>query len=387
MQKVNSSSFLFLLCVCDHIFFDSYGADCIYKADFITHIRAADPSLSRQTVQDLATTLTGGEKLITFANILDLLGFCEEFQELIAASENVSQPDSLPNSARGLPSSSNSVMGADSFTVVGREAGSPRSEVSMGNQSVRERSQQTQQYAPTPKKAAAAQKKSVIPELLITEEEREMIRKLLSSPERSRPMSPLQRSASLRRLQNPLGLSQSLPLSETINFQETIRSATQESFPFSNSTTLNSTTSLSKKKDEQTNKPKYGALGYTADQLAEFGYEKHAGRWRGFPYDSYSCCDTSLLICPNAKKIPPKKVYKKKPVPNVSIAYGEDHEPEQSQRGTRRSLSTSRSRSSVDKRLTSSTSHNRFSKTAPMNSRRNRSKSPSSSAQLRKTIF
>lgn len=59
----------------------SYGSECIYKADFVTHIRAADPSLSRQSVQDLASSLTGGEKYITYANILDLLEFCKEYRE------------------------------------------------------------------------------------------------------------------------------------------------------------------------------------------------------------------------------------------------------------------------------------------------------------------
>lgn len=48
---------------------------------------------------------------------------------------------------------------------------------------------------------------------------------------------------------------------------------------------------------------KYGALGYSAQQLVEFGYLKHTGRWRGFPYDSWSCCNTSEAICPLAPKV------------------------------------------------------------------------------------
>eukprot|EP01033_Poteriospumella_lacustris_P011117 gene11117-7908_t len=48
---------------------------------------------------------------------------------------------------------------------------------------------------------------------------------------------------------------------------------------------------------------KHGALGYTAQQLVEFGYLKHTGRWRGFPYDSWSCCGTSEVVCPLAPKI------------------------------------------------------------------------------------
>jgi hypothetical protein len=39
-----------------------------------------DPNLSRQTLQDLINALTHGEKMITFANILDLLGYSKDYQ-------------------------------------------------------------------------------------------------------------------------------------------------------------------------------------------------------------------------------------------------------------------------------------------------------------------
>ena len=91
MQKVFSFFF-------DRIVFEisvtSYGAECIYKADFVTHIRAADPTLSRQFVQDLAASLTGGEKYITYANILDLLGFCQEYRETHGDSHRILNPES-----------------------------------------------------------------------------------------------------------------------------------------------------------------------------------------------------------------------------------------------------------------------------------------------------
>lgn len=47
----------------------------------------------------------------------------------------------------------------------------------------------------------------------------------------------------------------------------------------------------------------HGAVGYSAQQLVEFGYLKHTGRWRGFPYDSWSCCGSSDVVCPLAPKV------------------------------------------------------------------------------------
>lgn len=41
------------------------------------------------------------------------------------------------------------------------------------------------------------------------------------------------------------------------------------------------------------------AVGLSTSQMVEFGYLKHTGRWRGFPYDSWSCCNTANFVCPN----------------------------------------------------------------------------------------
>ena len=85
----------------------SYDADCIFKADFITHIRAAEPSFPRQSVQDLASILTGGEKVITFSNILDLLGFCQEFNDIHSGYPAQDTPQKFSQPIEGYPSPMN----------------------------------------------------------------------------------------------------------------------------------------------------------------------------------------------------------------------------------------------------------------------------------------
>lgn len=45
-----------------------------------------------------------------------------------------------------------------------------------------------------------------------------------------------------------------------------------------------------------------GAVGFTPLELAEFGYVKHTGKWRGFPFDSWSCCNTAFYVCPVAQQ-------------------------------------------------------------------------------------
>ena len=39
-------------------------------------------------------------------------------------------------------------------------------------------------------------------------------------------------------------------------------------------------------------------VGLTPTQLSAMGYSGHRGRWRGHPYDTWSCCDTALMKCP-----------------------------------------------------------------------------------------
>ena len=40
------------------------------------------------------------------------------------------------------------------------------------------------------------------------------------------------------------------------------------------------------------------AVGLTDKQINEMGYSNHHGKWRGFPYDSWSCCKSNELHCP-----------------------------------------------------------------------------------------
>jgi hypothetical protein len=44
-------------------------------------------------------------------------------------------------------------------------------------------------------------------------------------------------------------------------------------------------------------------VGMVAGEVLALGYAEHAGRWRGFPYDTWSCCDTSELHCPKPDKL------------------------------------------------------------------------------------
>jgi hypothetical protein len=38
-------------------------------------------------------------------------------------------------------------------------------------------------------------------------------------------------------------------------------------------------------------------------ELKQLGVLNHSGRWRGWPYDSWTCCDTSLETCPKAVRV------------------------------------------------------------------------------------
>jgi hypothetical protein len=44
-------------------------------------------------------------------------------------------------------------------------------------------------------------------------------------------------------------------------------------------------------------------VGMVAGEVLALGYAEHTGRWRGFPYDTWSCCDTSELHCPKPDKL------------------------------------------------------------------------------------
>jgi hypothetical protein len=47
-----------------------------------------------------------------------------------------------------------------------------------------------------------------------------------------------------------------------------------------------------------------GAVGYEADALATAGYSQHVGMWRGYPFDSWTCCGTSDRVCPRSDAAP-----------------------------------------------------------------------------------
>jgi hypothetical protein len=44
------------------------------------------------------------------------------------------------------------------------------------------------------------------------------------------------------------------------------------------------------------------AVGLDENELVDAGYANHVGKWRGFPFDSWSCCQTSDKYCPVATK-------------------------------------------------------------------------------------
>jgi hypothetical protein len=260
-----------------------------------------DPTVPRQTLQDLATALGGGEKMITYANILDLLGFCKEFEE-DQVPHSIDNLDNLEQQLNLLPDNSN-------FSP----PISPRSSPLKADNKRHSYDHNDPSRPKTPQKRLMTPVKPQ-PISTVTVEEREMIQKLLSSPTGSRvPQSPLQRSLLLRQSQQSEESSQ-FTSKNTIRLNNNSKSSSHATLKeFSMSTTFSSTfpsssSSSSSKLSTTQDKPKYGALGYTANQLAEFGYAKHAGRWRGFPYDSYSCCNTSQFVCPKAPKEKKKKV-------------------------------------------------------------------------------
>ena len=51
------------------------------------------------------------------------------------------------------------------------------------------------------------------------------------------------------------------------------------------------------------------AVGLKPKDLLQLGFSKHLGKWRGHPYDNWSCCNTSELSCP-IDKIPKNKIVK-----------------------------------------------------------------------------
>jgi hypothetical protein len=38
-------------------------------------------------------------------------------------------------------------------------------------------------------------------------------------------------------------------------------------------------------------------VGLSSQQITRLGYSQHTGKWRGFPYDSWSCCNSSGAMC------------------------------------------------------------------------------------------
>jgi Ca2+-binding EF-hand superfamily protein len=58
-----------------------------------------------------------------------------------------------------------------------------------------------------------------------------------------------------------------------------------------------------------------GAVGLNEQQLVNCGYRLHIGRWRGFPYDSWSCCNGTDKIC---KKVATNEIKKSQ---SIKIVY------------------------------------------------------------------
>eukprot|EP01039_Chlorochromonas_danica_P006652 gene6652-7352_t len=221
--------------------FKSYGADCIYKADFITNLKALDPSLSRNVVQDITATLCGHEKGITFGKLSDFLGNINS----IGRRRNCSM-DSMAS------------LGSNQDFL--DEEGEVHTLEDLG--------EITHQDGGTGNSSSAG----------------------LSVDELKEAREFLQRTRGKHKNQTITNNNNSdnnqdsvLKTESTINSWQSNRTwgapdhhheVTQENVP-------------------------HQAVGLSTSQMVEFGYLKHTGRWRGFPYDSWSCCNTANFVCPN----------------------------------------------------------------------------------------
>lgn len=155
------------------------------------------------------------------------------------------------------------------------------------------------------------------PKPTITDEEREYVKNLLSSSSSSKlistPLSPLQKSSMLYKSlsQNNINegnINPSVSLLSSFNGVvgdqkfDFAKSQTLADIGFPVSQSMQSFKLSSKSLDANETSVKHGAVGYSAKELTEFGFSSHSGRWRGFPYDSFTCCNTSHFICPNSSK-------------------------------------------------------------------------------------
>jgi hypothetical protein len=178
----------------------------------------------------------------------------------------------------------------------------PRSTVSFSSQ------HQQQTYHPsapvaTPKKQSSPVKREPQPSFLSTmsPEEKSEIRRLLSSDDNN--ASNHRQEISLTPLQRAAALKGKTFVSASVSSSD---SSSMSIAPPPPPLLIPSSSSNSSSREGSPMKPTYGALGYSADELAMLGFSSHTGKWRGFPYDSYSCCHTSLYYCPKAPK-PSKK--------------------------------------------------------------------------------
>jgi hypothetical protein len=271
--------------------------------------------------------LSGGEKQVTFAHIMDFLGFCKEFEaDTIAASASMraSQEDDgssttntatdylIPEAVRegevkgeSFPSSPDfsSMMLSPKFSrqnaankllisvpsaLSNDPSSTPRSTVSFSSQHQQQTYHPSAPVAATPKKSPTKKEPSYLSTM--SAEEKSEIRRLLSSDandssssyhhhQEMLSLSPLQKAAALK--------------GKTLTVSSSVSSSTMSIAPPPPPLFIPSSSP---------SKPKFGALGYTADELATLGFSAHNGKWRGFPFDSYSCCNTSFYYCPKASK-------------------------------------------------------------------------------------
>ena len=119
--------------------------------------------------------------------------------------------------------------------------------------------------------------------------------------------SPFAKSPPLKKVSLDHGVNDArLSQSQQLQFQDLVGETSSQQMnqlAFELSQSMTSPSKLTESK-----LMKHGAVGLSAGQLVEFGYYKHSGKWRGFPLDSWSCCNTSSYICPNAKNyVTPKE--------------------------------------------------------------------------------
>ncbi|RYH19863.1 hypothetical protein EON65_25420, partial [archaeon] len=208
----------------------------IYKADFVTNLRALDSNLSRQVVQEIVSALCPNhEKSITFAKLTDFIGTIQPSVSRLGSAE---LDEDYEQNAHSL----------DFHVSMDATLGSP-----------------TGPRTPSPTKTNDPK---------LTKEELEEARTLIAKHK-----------------------AQSEKRVDLISTLEV-----EKSNSMLHSVTLDAHTNELELRHQRQARL---TAGLNSQQLIALGYFRHTGRWRGFPFDSFSCCDTADFTCPNSNKFLP----------------------------------------------------------------------------------